>query len=139
MARQDKGLTWGLFILRFGLGGFLAVCAIDKIISPETTATLIFDYYLINVSVAIIMIIGGAELVLSLFFLMGMYKTWTYGTGFAVQVIAVATLLQNLLWPFGKNHLFLMLFPLLFAFGALFLMRKLDTKWTLTKKPSMFS
>lgn len=139
MAQQNKGLVWGLFVLRLGLGIFLIMCSIDKIISPETTVKLIFDYSLYSVSPAVIMIIGGAQLVLSLLFLVGMYKTCTYGLAFLIQLFVVIIFFQNSLWPFNKNHQFFIFIPMLFTFGALFLMRKFDTKWTLTKKPSMFS
>lgn len=139
MARQGKGLIWGLFLLRFGLGGFLAFCSVDKIISPQSFLSVISHYYLVSVPTWVIMILGGVQLVLSLFFMLGMYKTWTYGAAFLVQALALVTVVEKLLSPFGKDQVFLMLVPLLFAFGALFVMRNFDTKWTLTKKPSMFS
>lgn len=139
MARQSKGLIWGLFLLRFGLGGFLALCSIDKIVSPQSFLALISPYYFVSVPPWVIMILGGVQLVLSLFFILGMYKTWTYGAAFLVQALALVTVVEKLLRPFGKDQVFLMLVPLLFAFGALFVMRSFDTKWTLTKKPGLFS
>lgn len=138
MAQQRKSLTWGLFLLRFGLGGFLGLCAFDKIISPETSVSF-FSHYFVSISPSIIMLVGGAELALSLLFILGMYKTWTYGLAFILQSLALAMMLEKLLSPFGKDILFVMLIPLLFAFFALFLMRNLDTKWTLTKKTGIFT
>jgi len=139
MALQSKGLMWGLFLLRFGLGGFLALCSIDKIISPEVSVELFSYYYLISLPSWVVMMLGGFGLVLSLFFILGMYKTFTYGAAFILQAVALLTVIEKLLAPFGNNSLLLMLIPLLFAFGALFVMRNLDTKWTLTKKTTMFS
>lgn len=139
MGSQSKGLTWGLLILRLGLGVFLAICALNKVINPEAMIPLFLEFYYIDVSSFFVVILGALELMLSLLFIMGMYKTLSYGIALVSQIIMLIACYEKIKIPAKSESLFFMLIPIIFAFGALFVMRNLDNKWTLTRKPSMFS
>jgi putative oxidoreductase len=139
MVRQNSNILWGLFILRFGLGFFLAMWSIDKFIAPEITVKIFSHFYFLDISDSLVIIIGALELVLSLFIIFGVYKTATYGLGLVIHMVSTVSTYEQLLSPFGKNHLFIAAIPILFAFIALFLLRNFDTKWTLVRKKSIFS
>lgn len=139
MVRRNGSILWGLLILRVGLGIFLALWSIDKFVAPDATVTIFSHFYFLKINTSVAMIIGAVELVLSLFIILGMYKTATYGLGLLIHAISTLASYQQLLDPFGKNHLFIAAIPILFAFVALFMLRHFDTKWTLGKKKSIFT
>lgn len=139
MVKRSKGMAWGLLLLRLGLGMFLVLWSIDKIISPQVSVELFSHYYFLSITSSLVMIIGSLELALSLFYIFGMYKTWTYGLALVIHSFATAARFNELLMPFGDNHLFISYLPLLCAFGSLFLMRHFDTQWSLGKKHHLFA
>lgn len=139
MARLGKSILWGLWLLRIGLGIFLLLWSLDKIISPEHTVQIFSKHYFLDVSPSLVMITGSLELTLSLMILLGMYKTFSYGLGLLVQMISTAAYYEQLLYPFGVNHFFISELTILFAFISLFIVRNFDTLWTLSKKNNMFS
>jgi len=71
-------------------------------------------------------------------FIVGMYRNLVYGTALLFQ-LSITIAEQDDLSAFLSNPSFFSTVPLIFAFIALFVMRHHDTKWTLTKKPAMFS
>lgn len=139
MVRSSSNLSLGIFMLRFGLGIYIVLWALNKIISPETSSALFSRFYYINFPPSVIMIIGALELVLGLLIILGFYKNITYSLGLVVQIISVVALFIELLVPFGDNIFFYCEIPILLAFVALFLLKNLDNRWTLSKKPKMFS
>lgn len=137
--QRNTRLLRGLFLLRFGLGIFLLMWALDKLIAPEIALKVFSHFYFTNVSPSMIMLIGAVQLVLSLLIIFGFYKTLTYGLGLVVHTVSTCATYKELLSPFGENHLFIAAVPILFAFIALFLLRDFDTLWTLGKKKSLFT
>jgi hypothetical protein len=71
--------------------------------------------------------------------MLGIYKNITYGLCLVIQVISTITALREIFSPFGPNIYFVAEIPILCAFITLFLLRNLDNRWTLSKKPKMFS
>ena len=94
MMRKNTSLLLGLFCLRIGLGLFLALWAIDKLLAPDLTAGIFSQLFLINIKASAVMILGAVELALSLLLILGMYKTITYGLGFILQAISIAAHFQ---------------------------------------------
>lgn len=139
MVQKNPHLLWGLLLLRLGLGIFLAMQSIDKIVAPEIAINTFSEFYFLDINTSIVMIIGGIELALSLLIILGMYKTITYGLGLLIHIIWMVATYEQLLSPFGKNHLFITSIPIFFAFLALFFMREFDTKLSLGKKKSLFA
>lgn len=131
-------LSWGIFVLRLGLGLFLALWAVDKLMAPDHAVARFSHFYITDITPSIAMIIGGLELVLSLLIILGMSKTWTYGLGLILFLIFTLSTYRELINPFGANYLYLTTIPILFAFFALFLLRDFDTKLSLGKKKSIF-
>ncbi len=138
MQRNAK-LLWALFLLRLGLGLFLLLWGLDKIIAPEIAVMVFSRFYYVDIGISAAMLIGALEIVLSLLMILGFYRTITYGLGLLVHTISTLSTLRELLSPFGPNHLFIAGIPILFAFLTLFLLRDFDTLWTLGKRKSLFA
>lgn len=116
-----------LFILRIGLGIFLLLWAIDKIVVPEATAGIFDHFYKIPLSEGAAPIVGVAEAALAVGILAGVWKTVTYGLGLAIHAVSTLASYDQLLHPFGENHLFIAAIPVLAGFVTLFLLRERDT------------
>ena len=133
---MDGGKTKavGLFILRLGLGIFLLLWSIDKLAVPEGTVRIFSGFYHLSISTTVAPVVGVFELLLSVLILGGLWKKWTYGLGMILHAISTISTYNQLLSPFGKNHLFIAAIPVLGAFIALFLMRDDDTLWIVGRK-----
>jgi len=119
-------------ILRLGLGAFLLLFGIDKLVAPHTTAAVFAHYYgLGEVSAALVYAAGLAEIALALAMLVGLWRTLSYGLGLLVHTVSTLATYRELLAPFGGNHLYLAALPVLAAFVALFLLRRDDTLMSL--------
>lgn len=127
---QPRELPTALFILRLGLGLFLLLWSIDKIVAPEQTVKIFQHFYQTPLAESIAPVVGGAEALLSLALLAGLWRTWSYGAALAIHAISTLSTWQQLLSPFGQNHLFIAAIPVLAAFIALFLLRNADELWS---------
>jgi uncharacterized membrane protein YphA (DoxX/SURF4 family) len=130
---SNSELPVALFILRLGLGAFLLLFGIDKLIAPETTVEVFAQFYGLAVSHGMAYGAGALEILLGLAFLAGMWKTLSYGLGLLLHAVSTLATYHELLTPFGANHLFLAALPVLAAFLALFLLRRHDTLWSAGK------
>ncbi len=120
-----------LFILRLGLGAFVLLFGVDKLVAPDVAATIYADFYGMDVSAALIYAAGALEAALGLAVLVGVWKTLSYGLALVVHTVSTLATYQELLAPFGANHLFLAALPVLAGFITLFLLRRHDTRWAL--------
>jgi len=78
---------------------------------------------------------GALEILLAVAILAGLWKTLSYGLGLALHAVSTLVTYRELLAPFGENHLFLAAIPALAAFIALFLLRRHDTFWNVSRAP----
>jgi uncharacterized membrane protein YphA (DoxX/SURF4 family) len=130
---NNSELPVALFILRLGLGAFLLLFGIDKLVAPATTVEVFAQFYGLIVSHGMAYGAGVLEILLSLVFLAGLWKTLSYGLGLLLHAVSTLATYHELLSPFGANHLFLAALPVLAAFIALFLLRRHDTLWSAGK------
>lgn len=121
-----------LFLLRISLGGFFLFWALDKIFNPGHAMIVFKEFYKIAILPDESCILGGLQVILSIMFLLGLYKTWTYGAVFLLHLVSVGSSWEKLMAPF-ENHLFVAGVPLLFAYLALFLAREHDTLFVLRR------
>lgn len=126
----NRELPVALFVLRLGLGVFLLLFGIDKLVAPATTVEVFAQFYGLIVSHNMAYGAGVLEILLGLAFLAGLWKTLSYGLGLLLHAVSTLATYQELLSPFGTNHLFLAAVPVLAAFLALFLLRHHDTLWS---------
>lgn len=131
---SNSELPVALFILRLGLGAFLLLFGIDKLIAPATTVEVFVQFYGLIVSHGMVYATGVLEILLGLAFLAGLWKTLSYGIGLLLHAVSTLATYHELLSPFGANHLFLAALPVLAAFLVLFLLRRHDTLWSMGRR-----
>lgn len=124
-------LSIAILTLRVGLGGFLLLWSIDKLVAPGGAVALYQFFYHVSITAEIAYVIGVLELLLSLAIMAGFLKTYSYGLGLLLHVTSTMASYQQLLNPFGGNHLYIAAIPVLAGFVALFLLRRQDTVWSL--------
>lgn len=127
---DPKPLAIPLLILRIALAVFLLLFGIDKLVATETTLEVFAHFYGLSVSAPVAYVAGILEILLSLAMLAGLWKTATYGLGLLLHAISTLATHEQLLSPFGENHLFIAGMPVLAAFVALFLLRDHDVLWS---------
>ncbi len=128
---RPRELPVALLVLRVGLGVFLLLWSIDKMLAPEQTAKIFQFFYKTPLPVSFTPAVGALEAALSLALLAGLWRTWTYGAALALHAISTLSTWKQLASPFGENHLFLAAIPVLAGFVTLFLLRREDTLLTL--------
>ena len=124
-------LSIAILILRVGLGGFLLLWSIDKLVAPGGAVAIYQFFYHVSITTNIAYVIGVLELLLGLAIIAGFLKTYSYGLGLLLHATSTIASYQQLLDPFGGNHLYIAGIPVLAGFIALFLMRHHDTFLTL--------
>lgn len=120
-----------LFTLRIGLGAFLLLWSIDKLVAPEGMVAIYQYFYHLGITNEIAYVVGTLELLLSLAIIAGFLKTYSYGLGLLLHAITTVAVYRQLLNPFGGNHLFIATLPVLAGFIALFIMRHQDNLWSM--------
>lgn len=129
---NETRLARSLLILRVSLALFLLLWGFDKIVASEGTVGIFDHFYKLSIGTTSATVIGVLEVLLALAIFAGLWKTFTYGLGLLLHTISTLSTWQQLLSPFGDNHLFIAALPVLGAFVALFLLRNQDTLWTLS-------
>ncbi len=126
MAQPDR-LRLALTLLRITVFVVMAMWSLDKLLRPDHAAA-VFErfYYLAGVGVYLLCAIGIAQLVLELAFLMGAWKTITYGYVLVFHALSTVSSWRQYVEPFD-NLLFLTALPMLGACVVLFLLRQEDT------------
>ncbi len=128
---RPRELPVALLVLRVGLGVFLLLWSLDKMVAPEQTVKIFQFFYRTPLPASFAPAVGALEAALSLALLAGLWRTWTYGAALALHTISTLATWKQLASPFGENHLFLAAIPVLAGFVTLFLLRREDTLLTL--------
>ncbi len=128
-------LKFALFVMRLTLAVFFAQWAVEKFIEPETTVAIWKGFYLVeSLPLEASYAIGAVQGLAVLCLLLGLFKFWSYG--FFVVIHGIGTILtyERLLDPYtGGNHLFVAAIPVFGALFALFLLRREDTLFALSR------
>ncbi len=124
---MPKHLPLSLLLLRVGIFIVFLFWTLDKILYPDHAAGVFAKFYgLEAMGETIFLAIGVAQLILILTFVVGLFKTWTYGAILLLHAISTFSTFGLYLDPFD-NLLFFAAWPMLAACIALFLMRDWDT------------
>lgn len=123
-----------LFCLRASIFILMFVWAALKVIRPasyggaENNPGIFENFYGVAMGPSIVLVLGILQIVLLLAFVLGVYKTITYGAVMLMNGASLLVSLPRILDPFGAqpNLLFLASVPILGASIALFLMREQD-------------
>lgn len=129
---EQNRIEWSLFLLRLGVFIVMFAWTLDKFFNPGHAAKVFENFYFIGgLGEEIMMVVGAIELVIILAFLGGLWKRFTYG--FVMILHGVSTFSSWKQYTTDINLLFFAAWPMLAACVALYLLRDLDTKFTLKK------
>jgi glycerol-3-phosphate acyltransferase PlsY len=122
----ERRLAISLLLLRLSLGLVMMVWAFDKILNPGHGAAVFEGFYgLSGIGESLIPMIGIAQGLIVLAFLLGFAKTWSYGTVLFMHAVTTLVSFSAYLQPL-KNILFFAAWPMLAGLIALFLLRHQD-------------
>jgi hypothetical protein len=122
----QRRLEVSLLLLRLSLGLVMMVWAFDKILNPGHGAAVLESFYgLSGVGESLIPMIGVAQGLIVLAFLLGLARTWSYGAVLLMHAVTTAVSWSAYLRPL-ENILFFAAWPMLAGLIALFLLRDED-------------
>ena len=122
-------LSWTLLLMRTGIAAVFLMWTIDKFVNPEHAAKVFAKFYKIpGLSETLAYAVGGVQLALVLAFLVGLFRTWTYGIILLMHAVSTFSSWANYLDPWTyPNLLFFAAIPMLSACIGLWLLRDFDT------------
>ncbi|MEM6498030.1 MAG: DoxX protein, partial [Pseudomonadota bacterium] len=102
--------------------------SLDKIIDPEHAVLVFRVFYFAEIGQQMAIAIGVAQTAFVLAFLIGAFKTWTYGGLLLMHTVSVASTWEKLITPYAGNRqiLFWGAVPVVAALLLLFLVRRRD-------------
>ena len=123
-----------LAIIRISTAIFFLVWSLRKLIQPESTQKIFSNFYFMQVSPEISYVVGGIQTLIVLLFMVGLFKTWTYGGLLGMHTVSVFSTYKQLLNPYeSPNTLFWAAVPALGGLIALFILRDRD-QWLTLKR-----
>ncbi|WAJ71694.1 hypothetical protein [Catenovulum adriaticum] len=132
--QQVKSIQISLFALRLGVFIVMFVWMIDKFINPSHNIAIFKSFYAIDgLSISLTYVIGIVQAILVFSFLAGFKKRISYGLIFILHGASTLFSFPRYLEPFD-NMLFFAAWPMWAACFALYLLRDLDTLFTVRAK-----
>ena len=109
----------------------MLIWTIDKFVRPAHAGSVYEHFYFLpGFGGTIIYVIGVAEFLLLLGFVIGFAPRVTYGLVFLLHAVSTFSSFQQYLCPFeGSNILFFAAWPMLGACFTLYYLRDLDILW----------
>lgn len=130
---SDRSLALSLAALRLSAGTFLMVWAVEKVVAPDVARHVSENFYFTSPSDTALMISGLVQGAIVLAFMLGVWKTLTYGVVLAMHTFGALASLPRLVDPFTlPNHLFWAAVPVVALFAVLFALRHRDVWLTVT-------
>ena len=132
MKTKDR-VPLALFTLRISVFVVMLMWTLDKLVDPGHAARVFEKFYQITgFELFYFYIIGVAELILLLAFLVGYKKTLSYGLVLIFHAVSTFSSYEKYLDPYTyPNLLFFAAWPMLAACFVLFYLRSYDTKLVL--------
>lgn len=129
-----KKLQLGLLVLRLTIFVVMLMWTVDKLIRPEHASLVYAHFYFIEgLTSEVMYVLGSIELVLIVFFLVGILKTISYGFIFVIHSVSTFSSFKQYLAPYDEvNLLFFAAWPMWGACLLLFLLRDKDTALSIT-------
>ncbi len=129
--RVRSSIVW----LRYGVFLVFLVWTLDKFLNPGHASKVFEGFYGLSLPGEwVLYTIASVELVIILGFVLGILKTLTYGFVLVFHAISTLSSYAQYLPHYGAeiNLLFFAAWPMLAACWVLFVLRDLDTRWTLS-------
>jgi hypothetical protein len=128
---EKQRIAIAMMLLRLGIFVVMIMWTLDKFINPQHSGAVFEKFYgLDGLSSTAFVIIGLFQLVVVLAFAAGFMKHYSYGAVLILHGISTLSSWQQYLDPFN-NLLFFAAWPMLAACIALYVLRDLDTSWTI--------
>ena len=122
-----------LLLLRIGVFIVMLMWTLDKFVRPAHSAGVYQKFYQLDLGgPSVFYGLGALELVLLALFVSGTAKRFSYGAVLLLHGVSTVSSYRQYLQPFD-NLLFFAAWPMLAACIALYLLRDLDTLWTIEK------
>jgi len=133
-AYQDR-VELSLFLLRLGVFIVMFAWTVAKFFTPDLANSMYYNHYFMLPGLAepAVYTIGAIELLISLAFLAGIWKRYTYGLITFFQGVSILTTWNKYIIPGEIHMLFYTAWPMLAACITLYLLRDLDVKFTLRR------
>ncbi|MBO1254702.1 hypothetical protein J3L16_03255 [Alteromonas sp. 5E99-2] len=127
-------LEWSLLALRVSIFVVIFVWSLDKFFNPGHASKIFEIFYGVQgVAHTLVYVLGAIQVLLALAFLAGFQKRITYGAIFLLHGASTLSSFPQYFDPFN-NLLFFAAWPMWGACFALFMLRALDTKFTVSAK-----
>ena len=125
-ARKQLGIS--LLLLRLGIAAVFLIWTIDKFVNPGHAAAVFEKFYKVpGLSETMAYVVGAVQMALVIAFIVGLFRTWTYGLILIMHAISTFTSWEKYIDPWTYPHLlFYAAIPMLSACVALFLLRRYD-------------
>lgn len=132
---MERRLELPLFLLRISIFLVMFMWTLDKIVRPDHAIAVFENFYLLSFITPKVMLgIGIAEMLILAGFLLGVYKTLTYGLVLLFHLVSTVSSYAMYLSPFeGANLLFFAAWPMLAACIVLYMLRDFDRLMALGK------
>ncbi|MBV6626735.1 MAG: DoxX protein [Rivularia sp. (in: Bacteria)] len=132
---DERKLQISLAVIRISTAMFFLVWSLRKIIQPESTQKIFSKFYMMEVSPIFSYGVGILQTLFIIAFLVGLFKTWTYGIILGMHIVSVLSTYKQLFNPYeSPNTLFWAAVPALGGLIALFLLRDKDEFLTVKRK-----
>jgi len=129
---SNQRIRNALLSLRLSVFLVMLLWTLDKFANPTHAAKVYENFYRIGgLGQLPLAAIGVVELGLLLLFAAGVRKRITYGLVLGLHAVSTLSSYRQYLDPFA-NLLFLAAWPMLAACFTLYVLRDLDTKWSLS-------
>ncbi|MEA5596742.1 ATP-binding protein [Rivularia sp. UHCC 0363] len=131
---NEKRIEIGLFVMRLSIGIFFLALIIQKLVATQRTSGIFAGFYSCEIPITLSYSLLFFAAVLVIFFLAGLYKTFSYGALLGMQLVSVTSIYKEMLQPFQSNYiLFWISIPLIGTLITLFLLRYNDNFLTFNK------
>jgi len=125
--KTEEKLRLSLLLLRLGVFIVMFMWTLDKFVNPDHAVGIYKQFYFLSgISAGIMYVLGAAEMVIILGFVVGFMKRWTYGIVLVLHAVSTFSSFGRYLDPW-KNLLFFAAWPMLAACITLYLLRDEDT------------
>jgi len=123
-----------LLLTRISIFIAMIIWVADKFIQPEHTAAVFEAFYKISgVGPGVAYTLGVLQLIVMIAFVLGYQKKWSYGLVLLMHAASTLVSFPKYLAPYeSANILFFASWPMLAACFALYYLRDLDTRGTLS-------
>jgi len=135
--RQHRHSRWTMPILRVGVGLFLALWGVDKLVATEGSIAIFDTFYGLDVGGQLVRAVGAAEILLGVLLAVGLFRVPVAWIALAVNAVSTLGSWRQLVDPWGLlgltdggAHLFLASIVVLAANVVIVLNARLDD-WTL--------